>query len=61
VQVGADHLVNLFVGVGNPAGQLVDRQPPGEERKRLRILVAGLFLRLGIVDRAAVQVLKRAT
>ena len=60
MQVGADHLVNLLVRVRDPAGQLLDAKLAGQERKRLRIVVARLLLRLRIIDRAAVQPRRRA-
>jgi hypothetical protein len=67
VQVAADQVVDLLVGVGDPAGNLLDRQLAGQKGKRRGRIVAGLDLQTAEVDtvrpfrRAGVPVLKRST
>ncbi len=55
MQIGADQFVDCFVCIGDPARNLRRRERIGEERKRLRIIVARLKFGLRIVDRAAVE------
>ena len=60
MQIRADQLVNGFVGVRDPAGQLFRVELVGQKTERLRIVVAGLQLALAVIDRAAIQPPRRA-
>ncbi len=60
IEIGADQLVHGRVGVGDPAWELVDLQAVGEKRKRLGLRIAGLHLRLRVVDGASVEPCGRA-
>ena len=55
VQIGADEFVNGFVGVRDPARQLIAGDFFGEEAEGLRIVVAGLNFAAAVIDGAAVQ------
>ena len=55
VEILPDDVVDLLVGVGDPAGNLLAIDPLGEEGERFGLLVAGLDFGLRIVDRAAVE------
>ena len=52
--------MDLRRGVGDPAGDLLAVDSVVEKRERLGLVVAGLKLGFGIVDRAAVEPRRRA-
>ena len=44
MEIRTNQVVNGFIGVGDVAGKLFALQFVGQERKRLRVCIAGLFL-----------------
>src|SRR5262249_52067337 len=55
VQVAPDHIVHRFGGVPDEALHLTARDLLGLERKRHGFGIAGLSLKLAVVDRAAIE------
>ena len=55
MEICPDQFVDVFIGIGDPAGKLLALQPVSQKGKGLRALVTGLEFGLGPIDRAAVE------
>ena len=55
MQIGSYEFVDLVVCIGNPARHLRIGKSIGHVGERLRVVVPGLDLSLGVIDRAAIQ------
>ena len=55
MEIRANHIVHRLICMRDPTRELIDLQPFGEKRERLRIVVAGLEFHLRVVDRPTVE------